>query len=196
MAGLLPLPRDPATDQSNPETWATLEPVAPDGTLARIPLGRASRTTSARDPKTGRPAFYDSEPVLVQARSENAGLIPRAISPGTIRRNVVWPVEEIGSRSPFSWASNQSPPDGGRFFQVTGVAEYIISSLALQLARPLSWVVAGVKPGIPDGADAALQSARFRGYQQGSGWPVVAPSIPSYGSRVPLLRPSGLASTS
>jgi len=196
MAGLLPLPRDPATDQSNPETWATLEPVAPDGTLARISLGRASRTTSARDPATGRPAFYDAEPVLVQARSENSGLIPRAVSPGTIRRNVVWPVEELGAPGLFSWAANVHADGRPRFFQVTGVAEYIISSLALQLARPLSWVVAGVKPQLPDGPDAAIQAARFRGYQQGSGWPVVAPQVPSYGSRVPLLRPSGLATTS
>jgi hypothetical protein len=186
------LPRDPATDRSNPETWATIEPVNPDGTLARIPLGRQRSVETGLDPKTGRPARFRSRPVMVQARDLRAAA-PVSVSPGTVRRNVVWPVRENGAQGLFSWAGNRNS-GGGRFFQVTGVAEYLISSLALQLSRPLSWVVAGQKPAIPTGPDQTAQMRRFRGFQQGTGWPVVAPNVPSYGSRVPLLRPSSLVS--
>ena len=187
------LPRDPATDQSRPVDWQTFEPVNPDGTLARFPLGGQVRTTSLRSKRTGRPSRFRVRPVLVQAVDPRVQ-VPRAISPGTIRRNVVWPTEEVGATGLFSAAANTHPEGHPRFFQVTGVAEYIISSLALQLSRPLSWVTAGAKPLLPDGTDAAVQVRRFRGFQQASGWPVVAPSVPSYGSRVPLLRPRGLVS--
>ena len=191
MPGNFQIPRDPATDQSRPVDWQTIEPVAPDGTLARIPSGRQVRTTKT-DTAVGRPGRFKTRPLLVQARDPLAAA-PKAISPGTVRRNVVWPVEETGNRGLFSWASN-SAPNPGRFFQVTGVAEYVISSLALQLSRPLKWVVTGQKPVLAQGPDQALQVRRFRGYQQGTGWPVIAPAVPSYSARIPLLRPRGLVS--
>jgi hypothetical protein len=191
MPGNFQLPRDPATDQSRPVEWSTVEPVNPDGTLARIPSGRQVSLKPQLTP-VGRTGFWKTRPVMVQARDGRAAAA-KAISPGTIRRNVTWPVEETGGRSLFSWAGNAAP-DHGRFFQVTGVTEYVISSLALQLARPLKWVITGQKPALAKGVDQQVQIRRFRGYQQASGWPMIAPAVPSYGARVPLLRPRGLVS--
>lgn len=191
MASAFQLPRDPATDQSNLVEWSTLEPTPPDGLLPRLALGRQV-SLKPQLTRVGRPGFYGVTPVLVQARDSRAAAA-KAIGPGTIRRNVVWPTEEIGSRGLFGWAGNAATA-AGRFFQVTGVKEYIVSSLHLQLARPLPWVVTGQKPPLSQGVDQVAQSRRFRGYQQGSGWPVIAPSIPSYSARVQLLRPRGLVS--
>lgn len=195
-----PLPRDRATDQSNLEVWRTLGFAATDPQTGELVattqpppnLGRQTRTTPVTDPKTGRPDFYRPEPILVQERNLRA-LAPKAIGPGTIRRNVVFPLGggnsgSGGTRSLYSCAGSASG-DAPRLFEPSNPAEYIVSSVHLQLSRPLAWVVAGRKPSIPDGPHgqhAHISAARATGF------PVVAPNVPSFGSRVPLLRPPSL----
>jgi hypothetical protein len=117
-----------------------------------------------------------------------------AISPGTIARNIRYQQNGIASPGFFSWAANQPdlPPPGPvpAALEPSRVDEYYLSSLALGLPDSAPWVVAGherPQPG-PDG----FQSRPGIMGQPSTGWPVVSPSIPSYGSRVPLLRPRTL----
>lgn len=161
------------------------------GELVRAPglsVGRMTATGPALS-KVDRPDQWVNPQVRVQARQLNrdAGGV---LAPGTVRRNVAWPVRQNGGRGLFSSAANMAAGPGGRAFKATGVTEYLVSSLHLMLARPLSWVVAGVKPLIPEGPTGQTPSIQL---SAASGWPVLAPQIPSYGSRVPLLRPRGLA---
>ena len=193
-----PLPRDPATDRSNLVTLQTiglayqdpqvvsnpqqLAPVNP-----RVSLGRATRTTATVSAKTGRPDFYGSEPVLVQARNLNA-LPAQAIGPGTIRRNVRYQIDGAGIRGLFSAASSSSA-NPSKLVDPTSPLVYLASSLWLQLSRPLMWVVTGKKPLFPDGPSGQHYHVELA---RASGWPVIAPNVPSFGARVPLLRPPGL----
>ncbi len=194
-----PLPRDRATDKSNLIVWQTLGLAVRDpqtGELASSTpppnLGRQTRTTAVVDDKTGRPDFYKPERVIVQARNLRA-LAPKAIGPGTIRRNVTFPlgggpIGSGGSRSLYSAAGSASG-DAPKLFEPSNPAEYIASSVHLQLARPLPTVVAGAKPSIPDGP-----SGQHTGISaaHSTGWPVVAPNVPSFGSRVAPIRPQSL----
>lgn len=193
-------PRDPRTDRSNlialeaiglaardPQTGAL---VAEPGALTLHPLGEQVGARSQLT-ATGRPGFLETLPVRVrQVRGDRAA--GQAIAPGTVRRNVAWPIVGGGGRGAFSSTANSRPGGPGRGFQLTAVTEYILTSLRLMLPRPDQWVVAGVKPLIPEGPDG--QHPHFPMALQGSGWPVVAPTVPSFSSRVPLLRPAGLVS--
>lgn len=193
------LPRDRATDRSNLVDLQTIGLAARDpqtGLLVPVDpawnMGRQVGVDDGLDGKTGRPDGARQDPIVVQARDPDAAP-PVAFAPGSIRRNVTWPAEGNGGKGQFSWASNQAS-DPGAPFQVTGVAEYVISSLHLQLSRALSWVVAGVKPAIPAGP--AGQHGTGQVLRAATGWPVVAPQVPSYSARVPLLRPRDLVSQS
>lgn len=184
MAGILPLPRDPATDRSNAQNWQDMGQGQP------VPLGRSRRLTAQVDSRTRRPVRWRNTPVRVQARNLSQAA-PVRLAPGTIRRNVVFPTRGHGGRGLFSWTANRSEPNPGRPFQVTNPARYLVSSLHLGLAAPLKWPILGAKPPVPEGP----QGQRLRRMAGPStGWPVVAPTVPSFGSRVPLLRPRGLVS--
>lgn len=181
------LPRDPATDGTSP---AGFETVGLDGDpYPRVVLGRQVESGARDFSRAGRPARFRSGIVRVQARNLGAELRP-ACSPGTIRRNVLYPGNGLGptvfdpvtntfveSRSK---PSDLQPPQD----------EYLVSSLALGLSDPLATVVSGTikpDPGLQDTYRTSTIQA-----QPSSGRPVIAPQIPSYGSRVPLLRPRGL----
>ncbi len=194
-----PLPRDRATDKSNILVWETLGLAVRDPQTGELVpstpppnLGQQTRTTPVTDDVTGRPDFYKPERVIVQARNLRA-LAPKAIGPGTIRRNVTWPLGggPIGSgglRSLYSEAGSASG-DAPRLFEPSNPAEYVASSVHLQLARPLPTVVAGRKPSIPDGPSGSHTGVV---HSHSTGWPVVAPNVPSFGSRVAPIRPQAL----
>ncbi len=68
--------------------------------------------------------------------------------------------------------------------------EYVMMTLALGLQDPLPTVVSGfVKP--QPGLTRTYHLTTIQA-QPSTGWPVLAPQIPSYGSRIPLRRPRGL----
>lgn len=189
-----PLPRDPATDQStlvdrqaiglavtDPETGVLVETV-------KVSLGRSTRTTSMLT-KTGRPGFWKSRPFIVQARNLSAAA-PVAFAPGTLRGNTIGPIVGLPSRGLYDRVTLQAASPAGPPVGLTGVVGYLLSSLHLMLARPNPAVVSGqananVTPG-PAGQHAHVMGA------PASGFPVIAPRIPSYGSRIPLLRPPTL----
>lgn len=197
------LRRDPATDRGNLVDLATIglasrDPVtltlvATPGALAENLGGRQTGIVQART-RVGRPGLVHTDPfrVLQPAAPNDAGPGP-ILAPGTVRRNVEWPLIGGGGRGEFSSTANTRPGGPGRGFQLTKLAEYIISSLALRVGGglSLSWPVAGVKPLIGEGPDASHRHTMLR---QASGWPVVAPAVPSFSSRVPLLRPRNLVS--
>jgi hypothetical protein len=219
--GAYRLRRDPSTDRGNLTDLATVglayrDPsgaVQPGGATpsagpyAVIPALVATPGATAENlggrqvgivpavSKVGRPALRHTLPfrVLQPAAPNDAGLGP-VLAPGTIRRNVEWPLIGGGGRSGFSATANGRPGGPGRGFELTKVMEYLISSIALRRGGgiSLSWPVAGVKPLIGEGPDA---SHRHSMLGRASGWPVVAPSVPSFSSRVPLLRPRNLSST-
>ena len=202
--GAYQLRRDPTTDRGNLVDLATvglayrdptslqLVPVA--GALAENLGGRQVGVIVSRS-KAGRPVLRRTDPFrAVTPRAPNDAGPGPVLAPGTVRRDVAWPLVGGGGRGDFSSTANARPGGPGRAFQPTKVIEYVISSLALRLGGGLSlaWPVAGVKPLIGQGPDA---THRHRMLAAASGWPVVAPSVPSFSSRVPLLRPRSLVST-
>lgn len=186
----LALPRDRATDQSNEVDRASLG-LEEDLTLD---LGRQFATVRGRTAtRTGRPGLWREGPTVIQERRLDVQPEP-SIAPGSIARNIRYPQNAIAAPGFFSWAANAPdlPPPGPApaALEPSRVDEYYLSSLFLGLPDSAPWVVAGherPQPGLEP-----FQSRPGVMGQPGSGWPVVAPEIPSYGSRVPLLRPRTL----
>jgi hypothetical protein len=198
--GVYAIPTDPSTDRTNlvglesvglarrdPQTGQVLDGAAE---LATHPLGLQTRPGVTLTP-AGRPGFARTGNLttVVEPRLDRVSL--PAIAPGTIRRNVDWPIEGGGGRGLFSSTANEGGGGPGRAFQVTAVSEYFLSTLRMMLPRSLSWVVTGAKPLIPEGPDGQHYHSELAA---ASGWPVVQPVVPSYASRVPLLRPRSLVS--
>lgn len=186
----LALPRDPATDRSNETDWAAL---GLDGQPVRPSLGGQTATDPGRAfTRTGMPGLWRDEPVLVQGRDLDWLPLP-AISPGQVRRNIRLPQDGIPVPGFFSWAANEQCAPAGRSQAATEpsrVDEYLLTERTLQLPDSAPWVVAGYERPQP-GLEGFQSPPGVQG-QPGTGWPVLAPEIPSYGSRVPLRRPRGL----
>lgn len=171
------LPRDPATDQATPAELVTVglagNPAPP------IVLGRQVKTTDPDD--TVRPAERSLD-------TEERG----TLAPGTIRRNVSYEVNGARGQGFFSWASNAIGEALGFVPARPPQDEYLVSSLFLGLPDSLATVVSGTVKTAP-GLEPFRQRPTIQA-QPSTGWPVEAPVIPSYGSRVPLRRPRGLVS--
>lgn len=191
-SGVFRIARDPAVDHSTPIQHATVglaDNPDPPTTLGAQSSDRVLADGGTRRTRAGRPGKWRTALFRPAARDldhENRG----TLAPGTIRRNVRYPINGIPVRSFFSWAGNDAcavdrldparPPQD----------EYLVSSAHLMLPDSLATVVSGTKkpaPGLePFRGGATVQAGASTGY------PVVAPQIPSYGSRVPLRRPRGL----
>lgn len=194
-SGVFRFARDPAVDLTTPQGFASVglagnpDPPAPLGAQSSElnAGGQPHVTESGRPGRFRTPIFRPGSRDLAH---ENSG----TLAPGTIRRNVRYAINGIPVPSFFSWAANEAcvadtldptrPPQD----------EYLVSSAHLQLPDSLATVVSGsVKPapglepyrGVP-----TIQAGASTGY------PVVAPQVPSYGSRVPLRRPRGLVTVS
>jgi hypothetical protein len=184
------LPRDPATDQSNMLSLATLglegNPSPP------VSLGRQVTNPARFFTRKGRPARWRGQRPKVGDRVLDA-MVPPQISPGTVRRNIRMPANGIQVQGFFSWAANVAdfgPSPAPGTVQNEQTDEYLVTSMALQLPDPLPTVVSEtVKPA--PGLEPFRPQPGIMG-QQGTGWPVLQPAVPSFGSRVPLLRPRGL----
>jgi len=190
----LALPRDLATDQSNETDWSAL---GLEQSPTRPNLGRQVTTDPTREfTRAGYPGLWREGPVLVQERRLDEAPMP-SIGAGTINRNIRYPNEGHATPGLFSWAANTLElPAGGpvpEALEPTRVDEYYMSSTWLGIQDPAPWVVAGYdrpQPGLePFQSRPGLQA------QPSTGWPVLAPEVPSYGSRVPLRRPRGLVGT-
>ena len=182
------LPRDPAVDHATP---AQLETVGLAGN-PNLPVVLGAQT-SRKDAATpvGRPGKIRTPVFRPGSRDldhENRG----TLAPGTIRRNVQYNVNGARGQGFFSWAANAIGEALGFVPARAPQSEYVISSLHLQLPDSLATVVsktAKPAPGLePFRSGATVQAG------PSSGYPVLAPQIPSYGSRVPLRRPRGLVS--
>ena len=183
------LRRDRSTDQSNATDRAALG-LEDDLSLN---LGRQVTDEARFFTKAGFPGRFREGRVIVQAVDGNYSPEP-AIGPGSIARNIRYPQNGIAVGGYFSWAANdlELPPPGPvpEATDPSRVDEYYLSSLFLGLPDSAPWVVAGYdrpQPGL-----AGFQSPATVMGQPGTGWPVIAPEIPSYGSRVPLRRPRNL----
>jgi hypothetical protein len=199
--GLYQLRRDPATDRSNLNDLETvglafLDPAT--GLLVASPAavtenlgGRQVGVVAAFTP-AGRAGLRVTQVfrALGRGRSNYAGLTP-VLAPGTIRRDVTYPLVGGGGAGPFSKTANTRPGGPGIAFQPSNTTDYLVSSMHLQLPRALRWVVAGVKPLIGEGPDA---SHRHNMLGRASGRPVIAAQVPSFSSQIPLLRPRNLVS--
>ena len=184
------LPRDRATDRSDADVWASLG-------LEEVP-GGPNLGDQVTDPgrflsRTKRPARWREGRTVMQERRLDVQPMP-AIGPGSIARNVRYPQDGIASPGYFSWAANApdlpAPGPVPAALEPSRVDEYYLSSLWLGQADPAPWVVAGFERPQP-GLEGFQSRAGVQG-QPSTGWPVLAPEIPSYGARVPLLRPRGL----
>lgn len=196
--------RDPAVDQTTPLGFASVgladnpDPPVPLGPqTSPINWGTGSRRTPA-----GRPGCWQTDVFRPGSRGSNGELdlnspqVPEGrgtLAPGTIRRNVQYVKNGIPGPGFFSWAANKLGFALGFEPARDPQDEYVVSSLFLGLADSLATVVSGsVKPapGLePFRAGETVQA------QASTGWPVLAPQIPSFGSRVPLRRPRGLVTT-
>lgn len=189
--GSFRFPRDPAVDHATPAALATVGLAGnPDPPVS---LGAQSSPLTAggmlRRTDVGRPGRFRLVPFRPQVRDtdhEERG----TLAPGTIRRNVRYAINGIPVPSFFSWAANDRPTietlDPARPPQ----DEYLVSSLHLHLPDSLATVVSGSSKPAP-GLEPFRQRPTIQA-QASTGYPVVAPQIPSYGSRVPLRRPRGL----
>jgi hypothetical protein len=188
LSGVYRLARDPAVDRS---TRVSLESVGlADNPLPPAVLGRQVTAKSSRTP-AGRPGRFITALFRPQERDldhENRG----TLAPGTIRRNVTYDVNGARGQGFFSWAANAIGEAVGFVPARPPQDEYVVSSLFLQLPDSLATVVSGtIKPA--PGLEPFRQRPTVQA-QPSTGWPVLAPQIPSYGSRVPLRRPRGLSS--
>lgn len=188
--------RDPAVDRSTPEQYRSVgldgDPFLP----ASLGMQTSELTDAGQDRITdvGRPGFFRSIGFRPRSRSldrEERG----TLASGTIRRNVAYKPNGIAAPGFFSWAANQQQPPPTAIEPARPPQdEYLVSSLHLQLPDSLSTVVAETTkpaPGLePFRGGATIQA------QPSTGYPVLSPQIPSYGSRVPLRRPRGLVSVS
>ncbi len=186
-------PRDPAVDRTTPQGFANVglagnpdPPVVLGAQTSELEAGDESRRTSA-----GRPGRFRLQAFRPQARDlnhERRG----TLAPGTIRRNVRYPINGIPVPSFFSWAANDECVADSLDPARPPQDEYLVSSVHLMLPDSLATVVSGSSkpaPGLePFRQEPTVQAGPSTGY------PVVAPQIPSYGSRIPLRRPRGLVS--
>ena len=189
----LALPRDPATDQSNDVVWASL---GLEQSPTRPNLGRQFTDPRRFLTRTGSPGRWREGRQIVGTNPPGDRDLPMpSIGAGTINRNIRYPQDGIPVPGLFSWAANgQQAPAGvsAAAIEPSRVDEYYLSSTFLGLADPAPWVVAGYER--PQPGLQGFQAQPTIMAQPGTGWPVLAPSIPSYGSRVPLRRPRGLVS--
>lgn len=192
----LPVPADPyalardrATDQSNDVDRASL------GLEENVTLDLGSQVATVKGrtlTRAGRPGLFREGRTVIQERRLDVEPMP-AIGAGTINREITYPPDGIAVPGFFNVAANQPslpPPGAARAtLEPSRVSEYYMSSLWLGLPDSAPWVITGERP------QPGLQGFQSRPgiqAQPGTGWPVVAPEIPSYGSRVPLLRPRTL----
>ena len=191
LSAVMRYPRDPAVDRTTPQGFATVGLAGnpdPPTTLG----AQSSDLTAQGQPKetaVRRPGLFRLVPFRPKERDlnhENRG----TLAPGTIRRNVRYPINGIPVPSFFSWAANEEcvcdsldparPPQD----------EYLVSSAHLQLPDSLATVVSGTVKRAP-GLEPFRQAPTIQAGPS-TGYPVIAPQVPSYGSRVPLRRPRGL----
>lgn len=179
-------PRDPAVDQTQPLGFATVG--LADNPDPPVVLGAQTSRRGEQTP-SGRPGRFRTIAFRPQARDldhENRG----TLAPGTIRRNVQYAINGVRGSGFFSWAANELGSAFGFVPARPPQDEYLVSSVHLQLPDSLATVVSGsvkAAPGLePFRAGATVQAGAS------TGWPVYAPQIPSYGSRIPLRRPRGL----
>ncbi len=182
------LPRDRATDQSNAVDRASL------GLEDDVSLDLGVQVTDPRRfvTRTGSPGRWREGRVLMQERNLQFYAEP-AIGPGTINRNIDYPSKGQATPGFFSWAANAPdlPPPGPvpEALEPSRVSEYYMSSLWLGQADSAPWVITGERP---QPGLSGFQSRPGVMAQAATGWPVVAPEVPSFGSRVPLRRPRTL----
>lgn len=185
--------RDPAVDQASREAFASVglagnpDPPAPLGAQTS-PLTSGGLTRFTRAGRPGRFRLIPFRPQERDGNHENRG----TLAPGTVRRNVRYAINGTPVPGFFSWAANALA-----FLDVLDPArppqdEYVVSSLFQGLPDPLPTVVSGTEKKAP-GLEPFRQVPTIQA-QPSTGYPVVAPQIPSYGSRVPLRRPRGLVS--
>lgn len=194
----LALPRDPATDRANRTDWQTLglEERTPPPRLGRqVPTVQAARRRAFT--RSGQPGLWREQPVIVQGRRLDAMPEPQ-IGAGTINRNIRYPNNGIATPGFFSWAANApdlpAPGPVAAALEPSRVDEYYMSSTFLGLPDSAAWVVAGLER--PQPGLQGFQSPPGVMGQPSTGWPVLAPEVPSYGARVPLRRPRGLVTAS
>lgn len=183
------IPRDRATDQSNSDDWQTL---GLEDTPGGVNLGNQVTNPVRFLTKVGAPGRWRSGRVLIQERDLSAAPQPN-LAPGTIRRNITYPPYQIGVSGKFSWAANRQGelPPGPVPLEPSRIADYYQSSTFLGLPDPAPWAITGERP------QPGLQGFQSRPtvqFNSGSGYPVLAPTVPSFGSRVPLRRPRTLLS--
>lgn len=183
------LVRDRATDQSNSDDWQTIG-------LEDVP-GGPNLGNQVTDPSrfltpVGSPGRFRSGRVIIQERSLDTAPEPN-LAPGTIRRNIIYPPYQIGVAGKFSWAANRQGelPPGRVPLEPSRVSDYYQSTTFLGLPDPAPWAITGDRP---QPGLAPFPSRPTVQFNSGSGWPVLAPTVPSFGSRVPLRRPRTLLS--
>jgi hypothetical protein len=183
------LPRDPAVDSTTPNGFANVGLAGnPD---APVVLGRQTSTRGQETP-VGRPGRFHTLAFRPQARNLNREQ-RGTLAPGTIRRNVEYAINGMRGIGFFSWAANELGNTLGFAPARPPQDEYLVSSLHLQLPDSLATVVSETQKPAP-GLEPFRQNATVQAGAS-TGWPVLAPQIPSYGSRVPLRRPRGLVTT-
>ena len=184
-------PRDPAVDHETPQGYASVGLAGnpdPPTSLGRQSSDRNSGGTPRRT-RAGRPGRFVTS--LFNPRERDLSREERGtLAPGTIRRNIRYPINGIPVPGLFSWAANEACVADTLDPTRAPQDEYLVTSTHLMLPDSLATVVAGSTkpaPGLePFRGGATIQAGPSTGY------PVVAPQIPSYGSRVPLRRPRGL----
>lgn len=184
-------PRDPAVDESTAASFESVGlagnpnlPVVLGPQTSELNLGTGSRRT-----KVGRPGAWKTLPFTPHARDLNTER-RGTLAPGTIRRNVRYKVNGSRASGFFSWAANELANVLGFVPARAPQDEYLVSSLHLMLPDSLATVVSGTSKPAP-GLEPFRGGETVQG-QASTGWPVLAPQIPSYGSRIPLRRPRGL----
>jgi hypothetical protein len=188
------LTRDPAVDQTQPFGFAAVglaynpdPPVVLGAQTSKLNHGSGSRRT-----KVGRPGCWVTAPFAPHVRDTDHE-VRGTLAPGSIRRNVDYAINGIPCASFFSWAANKLGFAVGFEPARKPQSEYLVSSVFLGIRDSLATVVSGTvkaAPGLePFRGGATVQAGAS------TGWPVIAPQIPSFGSRVPLRRPRGLVTT-
>lgn len=198
LGGHYRIARDPAVDQTTPQGFATVGLAGnPDPPAVLGPqTSRLNDGTGSRRTPVGRPGCWQTSVFRPGSRGSDGSLNHEergTLAPGTIRRNVQYTKNGIPAGGFFSWAANKLVYALGLEPARDPQSEYVVTSLFLGLADSLATVVSGTvkaAPGLePFRGGATVQAGAS------TGWPVLSPQIPSYGSRVPLRRPRGLVTT-
>lgn len=193
--------RDPAVDQTTPQGFRSVGLAGnPDPPVVLGPqTSHLNDGTGERRSKQGRPTCWKTSVFRPRERdlnregpgSQKDGAGERGtLVPVNVRRNVQYAKNGIPAPGFFSWAANVLGWAFGFEPARPPQDEYLVSSHFLGIADSLATVVSGTTkpaPGLePFRGGATVQAGAS------TGWPVIAPQIPSYGSRVPLRRPRGL----